>query len=275
LSLSVRSLELDLISEIADTDSDTQGFVAKYSDFGILVFRGTYNSRQDILTDAKARLVNGRHEGIFTAFSSVESKVSDALNKLGNLPIYACGHSLGGALAKAAILQLPNRRWAGCYTFGSPPICDANVPANNQVPTYLVVNEGDVVSRIMDLHDVPELNGIYDAIESALIFIKDQLEKGGHESASLAQALEYVKSARADLQNYCHFGELRIYNNEGMELTQEESMSAFRRVFRTNPMRALDDHKISRYISNLEKFRDRKFFEEGTQVIDPSSHQGT
>ena len=242
----------ELIDLISDIKSDTEGFVAVKGDHAYLCFRGTYEVPSDIIMDLTARMVDDYHEGIYGAIKAVRSQIEAAIKKVGNKEIYCTGHSLGGGLAKVAILTMPELNWKACYTYGSPAICSKSRSQSNQVPTFLLVNVGDIVSRIMDIH------GFGEGAELITKAVYNHFEGKGLNSSPLKSLSEYVSNVNRDMKSYCHFGEIRYLTREGRFLKNADSMDLFKKAIGTNLKIAIEDHAIAQYIVNLERYRDNR-----------------
>lgn len=128
-------------------DTDTQGVEAGEW----IGFRGTTNLadwRTNLRTDFVAlRDYLCLHEGFYDAWASVRTNV---LKRLANRDaIDLCGHSLGGAIAQVAALDLaPLFRKVRVVTFGAPRVVHktAQLPVN--VEHVRCVNNCDVVPRV-------------------------------------------------------------------------------------------------------------------------------
>ena len=125
--------------------------------FLVLAFRGTEKkSVKDIKTDIKAKMTNdgidGKiHTGFKEAFEHVHEKIESILKEdtFKDKPLFITGHSLGGALATIAAKRLVHTgNIAGCYTFGSPRVADAEWISSIKVPLYRIVNACDGVTLI-------------------------------------------------------------------------------------------------------------------------------
>ena len=115
-------------------DTDTRVLVVEQDDGSIVIaFRGTADLR-NWLTDAdcfRALLLeqlNGDrcevHAGFLAAYESIISPLTAHLRRIvaGLRPLFVTGHSLGGALALLAALELKRQGFniAQVYTFGQP-----------------------------------------------------------------------------------------------------------------------------------------------------------
>ena len=141
-------------------ETDTQAFLAVKEDssYAVLAFRGTEVSKMtDILTDAKASMaktIEGKvHAGFRTAYQSVESAIVKSVAKLGGIPLYITGHSLGAALATYATQCLEQNpvfrdQIAACYTYGSPRVGNSEFDREFKSVIYRVVNTTDIVTVV-------------------------------------------------------------------------------------------------------------------------------
>lgn len=132
---------------------DTQGFLAKGSEFAVLAFRGTEGNIKDIATDLNIRFYKAKagktHMGFAQAFTAVEKDVLEAVDNLGSTPFFVTGHSLGGALATIATSKLKRSNLSACYTYGSPRVGNPEFDSDLiKVPVYRVVNSSDAVTRV-------------------------------------------------------------------------------------------------------------------------------
>lgn len=138
--------ELENLNESLDTfefklnktfdKNDTQAILVTNKSLNLLVlaFRGTEkNSIKDIKTDAKAKITNDgnagkMHQGFKEAYEQVAEQIQQTLDQepYSNMPLFICGHSLGGALATIAAKKIVHKAGlAACYTFGSPRVGNA------------------------------------------------------------------------------------------------------------------------------------------------------
>ena len=141
-------------------ETDTQAFlvVKEDSSYAVLAFRGTEVSKlTDILTDVKASMaktIEGKvHAGFRTAYQSVESAIVKSVAKLGGIPLYITGHSLGAALATYATQCLEQNpvfrdQIAACYTYGSPRVGNSEFDREFKSVIYRVVNTTDIVTVV-------------------------------------------------------------------------------------------------------------------------------
>lgn len=123
---------------------DTQCFVTSTPDLVLVAFRGTEAKWQDVLTDASCRpapfsreLGGQVHTGFRDAYRSIAPEIKRAVEAVRRKPdgtprtVCLIGHSMGGALAQLAALDLrledARRGTAGrvqVYAFGSPKVGD-------------------------------------------------------------------------------------------------------------------------------------------------------
>lgn len=148
----------ELVKTFNNNETDTQAFLAKNDQFAVLAFRGTEVSKiEDIKIDAmasKLSVLDGRvHSGFRNAYESVAKDIEESILKLGDLPLYITGHSLGAALATVATQRLEHNprireKIAACYTFGSPRVGNGHYDLEFKSPIYRVVNTTDIVTVI-------------------------------------------------------------------------------------------------------------------------------
>jgi triacylglycerol lipase len=150
-------------SVIASRATDTRALVLTGPEDGVIAFRGTAHLR-NWLTDLECDLKPWRspqarvHAGFLAAWRSVRHDVIDAVENFGqNRRIWITGHSLGGALAMLAALDLKLEVFnaaqiAGCYTFGQPRAGNAAFrawfDAVLRERTFRVVHSDDIVARV-------------------------------------------------------------------------------------------------------------------------------
>lgn len=150
--------------------TDTQGvFGEAFGKIFVIGFRGSEETgAADWITDLKfvpvaypfapAGAANiSVHTGFVEAYSSVRDAVLQAAKNAAQKQIVCVGHSLGGALATLAALDIklnvPGKQ-VSCYTFGSPRVGNTEFAAlyNKQVPdTHRFVNDKDMVPTIPPL----------------------------------------------------------------------------------------------------------------------------
>ena len=151
-----------------NTVTDTQGFAGYLPNLNaiVLAFRGTEgevdiktdtNYKRDDLTEFKQCSRCKIHGGFNEAYRSVRPHVLSIIQNLQNkhkgASIYLTGHSLGGALAILAAIDLDQmgNDIAGVYTYGQPRVgnkhfasfVDINIPQ-----IYRVVNYKDCVPHL-------------------------------------------------------------------------------------------------------------------------------
>ena len=136
--------------------TDTQAMLIEFgggSPFAVLVFRGTEQKLQDIITDLKigkhtlGKDKVGVHEGFSEALDSVWCKIEKELDAL-KCPVFFTGHSLGAALATlAAARRLPQYPPKAVYTFGSPRVGNSDFVAS-------LGSIGTIIHRVVDDEDI-------------------------------------------------------------------------------------------------------------------------
>ena len=161
----LRDFKLSAIFENKGTD--TQGaFGISYRDVFTVIFRGSEETGvMDWITDLKfvqkvfpyAESNNRKvkvHYGFIQAYKSVREAVLQAAKETPHRQIICTGHSLGGALATLAALDIqynvPGKELA-CYTYGSPKVGNKHFvnSYNRRVPkTYRLVNRFDIIPNM-------------------------------------------------------------------------------------------------------------------------------
>ena len=146
-----------------EAGNDGQAYVGAYNGDHLLVFRGTEGFRDwlsdfnvvrvrmsvDTLTMADEPLV---HFGFIRQYRTLEDKIHDFLGPCPSGTLHVSGHSLGGALATVACIQLHFRYPKldiRCYTFGSPRPGDAAFAAKfkeSVSSSYRFLHEKDPVT---------------------------------------------------------------------------------------------------------------------------------
>jgi len=152
----------DSVQRINDEATDTQGFIATNCHTVLVAFRGTESPR-DWVTDAQCRLQDvgmyRAHQGFCRAAGSVEHEILWRVREhewAGKKVIFT-GHSLGGALAQIAALNLVESglRVDAVVSFGSPRVGDGHFRAYYNTLlgecSTRVVNQTDMVTRLPGL----------------------------------------------------------------------------------------------------------------------------
>lgn len=143
-----------------DVTSDTQAFIVKLRGHVIVAFRGT-QQWQDAVTDALAvkKWVNifpprRIHTGFSLAYDTVRHDILNAIKTLSPPRVFVTGHSLGGALATLAALDLATEHPSTqitMYNFGSPRVGDwgyAGFYNGNVSESFRVVVPADIVPKV-------------------------------------------------------------------------------------------------------------------------------
>jgi hypothetical protein len=148
----------ELIKTFNNNETDTQAFLAKNDQFAVLAFRGTEvtkikDVRIDTMASTKAVLDGRVNSGFRIAYESIAKDIEEEVLKLGDLPLYITGHSLGAALATVATQRLEHNprireKIAACYTFGSPRVGNSEYDLEFKSPIYRIVNTTDIVTVI-------------------------------------------------------------------------------------------------------------------------------
>lgn len=135
----------------------------------IVAFRGTTNKREmavDLMvaggmtaphTNIRDELARDLHSGFLAAYLTLRPHVTKFLGKHNGKRVYLTGHSLGGAMATIASIDITG---CVCCTFGAPRISGSKVV--NEISMREQRGDG-VVFRLFNLGDpvsyVPRLNG--------------------------------------------------------------------------------------------------------------------
>jgi len=148
---------------LADSVTDTSGFVAGNAEMIVISFRGTEAHKlKDWLTDLNAGHADGPigkvHKGFYQAISSIWLELSTALRDLrhNDRTLWITGHSLGAALAVLASAKLLRENVVtsidGLYTFGQPRTGDQDFAAwldgVMQARMFRFVNNNDIVPHV-------------------------------------------------------------------------------------------------------------------------------
>lgn len=161
--------------------TDTQLLILKSENNLILSFRGTeIDSFENLQTDLSFKkerwgyYFGSVHAGFLAAFKSIWPKLLKELERMEsgpNMNLWITGHSLGGALAQLASLQIMDLKTMGrlknikaraLYTFGSPRVGDQEhaekVNAFHKifkVGVYRIRNHLDLVSMLPTSWNIP------------------------------------------------------------------------------------------------------------------------
>ena len=138
---------------------DTEAALVEGEDFAALVFRGTEASaihvrdlRSNIGLPVKWGGLGRAHGGYVTALGMVATSATlMAENVASELPLYVCGHSMGGALAELFAAQwyaiARDFKLAGVVTFGAPRSLNKAGAAPVACQRLRVVNAWDFAPR--------------------------------------------------------------------------------------------------------------------------------
>ena len=146
---------------IPETDLIYHGFILKSSSNNIIVFRGTQEP-DEWIANINAQQNNYQsnhpqsgkiHQGFYSLYANnLEQPIRQAIARLDpNIPCYVTGHSLGGAMAVLAALDLALnfeqfRKQIRMYSYASPRVGDPTFATfySNLVPnSYRIVNQAD------------------------------------------------------------------------------------------------------------------------------------
>lgn len=173
------------IKLLENSQKGVQGFVASADQMNLVVFRGTH-SVQGVVTDIAVGDPSGHggvHKGFSDAYQSVSSNLMSALNgEKWNRPTFFVGHSLGGALALVAAMDVRSKSGnvAGVVTLGQPRTGNANFAsaAEKALP-------GKVKRYVFDLDLIPHLPPSPGSSEAAASAMSSLLSKAGSGLGSL------------------------------------------------------------------------------------------
>lgn len=118
----------------------------------VVAFRGTHEDREWVegLTYGLTPWVGGRaHKGFVRLLDGVWQQVLAGLYdaRAHERRLWVTGHSVGGALATLAGLRLEHEGFdvQAVYTFGAPPVVDAQAAEAFRCTVYRVVNNEDAI----------------------------------------------------------------------------------------------------------------------------------
>ena len=144
---------------ISDAATDTQCAVEPFGERGaVVVFRGS-ESRRDWRTNFRVlrrrTAIGTVHRGFWEAWSSVRDRVVAELVRIDPVRVFVCGHSLGGAIATLAAMEiaevLPMGQRVQCVTFGAPrPGFGSLARAARRLPVdfHRYIHPADPVPRV-------------------------------------------------------------------------------------------------------------------------------
>ena len=140
---------------------DSQCFIVSNKNMIIISFRGTEKDETgDIFTDldmSQSDAYGGKvHQGFMDAYRQLKSPLMAKIkeHRTHNQPIWLTGHSLGGALAVIAAMDLSEKKFSvkGVYTFGQPRVGDAAFTSSYdkrfQGKSFRFVNKDDQVPEL-------------------------------------------------------------------------------------------------------------------------------
>ncbi len=208
---------LRLIEGHSEEATDSQAIAVRDDATLVFAFRGT-SSVKDALIDAEVRLgafdahrLADRqlvHEGFRRAWISLRVWVNQVSQANQDWPreIIVCGHSLGGAIATLAAVDLWAERPIRAFTYGSPRVGLGSFAAgyNRAVTeTTRVVHDQDVVPRVPGMP--------YDHVDGLL-----HLDDHGRE----------IGSARGFLRGLLGFGR-RFFADVDFEALRDHHMDGY------------------------------------------------
>ena len=233
-----------------------------------LAFRGTEpKDFRDIRTDIRARLkevpVDGEeekislHSGYYDSLHLVADGISKKLSETAHDQLIVCGHSLGGALGIVYTRLYASGVNGACYTFGAPPVGDANVQKRLKTPVYEIVNELDVVPRLPSPWLVTATALLFHLVRlgAKLIKVVDGVILTGKRAEKIEEFIDM-------LMRYRHPGYMSYLKGSGKDATlrynlgsYDKTMLWFRMVRKKGLSRfakLVKDHAIGEYVSKLK-----------------------
>ncbi|MBD2869725.1 lipase family protein [Paenibacillus arenilitoris] len=150
------------LAGVEQPEEEVFGFLAESKDNVVLIFRGTRTfkdneSDQDFfqIPYPFIRHVGKTHRGFTCIYQSAREELIGELNKLStNKRLFVAGHSLGGALAVLAALDIAvNTEFKNpvVYTYGSPRVADPEFASSfNQTVknSFRIVNVHDIIPTL-------------------------------------------------------------------------------------------------------------------------------
>lgn len=210
-----------------------------------LVFRGTSANFKDIFTDLNAKWMategGSAHRGFLDAFEAAKDKIVKAIAEIPpDEPLYVAGHSLGGALASVAAMQLDKTHTlAACYTYGSPRVGNAEWVKNIKVPVYRTVNTADGVPLVP-----------FSAIAGIFLF---WLSKVGFVGFKHVGDLRYLPKGEPEMYETGFLGGAKRAARIGWAVAQVFIRFDYKKVL---PL--VMDHKISGYVKKLQSIAEAR-----------------
>jgi triacylglycerol lipase len=170
------SVVSDFTAKAYDSREERFGFVLTSERASILAFRGS-GSAEDWVSDFIAQQTTYRpvknsgltHKGFTDIYMSAREQIFEIINQLSpDKPLFITGHSLGGALATLASLDLASNSEFSApivYTFGAPRVGDPKFASsyNAVIATHWrFQNEFDIVPHLPTLvYQAPKTKQTY------------------------------------------------------------------------------------------------------------------
>lgn len=137
---------------------NTQGFVARAGDIAVVVYRGSDEIR-DFLLSLNGQLIRTVtpggtamvHRGYHTAFSLTRAEVHTALQEAlrrGAKEFHFTGHSFGGAVAALAAALTQQVPTTAAWSFGAPKVCNGTLLTTVNFPYHRHVMGNDLVTAL-------------------------------------------------------------------------------------------------------------------------------
>lgn len=137
----------------------TQAALIGCGSYNVLAFRATEvnpdnlcETWRDVKTDLMFRREHlgdvSLHRGFLSRYLSVRGDILEAARRFHKTPLFITGHSLGGALAKIASIDIKPKNIAAVYTFGAPRVGNQRIDESIGVPLYQTIHAADLVPRL-------------------------------------------------------------------------------------------------------------------------------
>lgn len=155
---------LTKVKAFLNTTGNIQGFVGYSAPHNAVIaaFRGTVDIKNWISNIQFAQVAYPKcsgcavHDGFYNAYqevsATVKAQVQLIVNKYRTAAIYVTGHSLGGAIATIAALDIKSTfgRLDQFYSYGEPRVGNSAFASYfaGQMPVYRVIHYADIVPHV-------------------------------------------------------------------------------------------------------------------------------
>ena len=239
----------------------TQGFVATHPTAGITVvaFRGTESGKiEDLVADARAlqtewpRSQARVHAGFLDCYLRVRLRVADVVaGQRGETGgdqhvLLVTGHSLGGALATLAAIDL---RPTALVTFGSPLVGNRELAALlAKVPIRRYVGCCDVVTRVPpERFDRESLAELLADLGDVSRFGAKRRSLAGKVVRGIAAGIDKLFVDGKEAPDYCHVGTLCYLDRMGAasSASRDEERAFDQQTARSEYRESKGDHSVA------------------------------